>query len=58
MIYIVSLKRFMDAFIAVVGQRVGDYSLLTGKLYNVEESAKIGLIVRLTRNIFNTEGTF
>jgi len=35
---------FMDAFIAVVGQRVGDYSLLTGKLYNVEESAKIGLI--------------
>ena len=48
----------MDAFIAVVGQRVGDYSLLTGKLYNVEESAKIGLIVRLTRNIFKTEGTF
>ena len=35
---------FMDSFVATVGQREGEFGLLNGKLYSVNEAKRIGLI--------------
>ena len=37
----------MDSFVATVGQRHGDFGVLTGKLFNVEEAKNMGLVDEL-----------
>ena len=35
---------FMDSFVATIGQRQGEFGLLNGKLYSVNEAKNIGLV--------------